>query len=269
MKSEKTEVKFNEVSKFIQFETERLYRRKKVQMKVGVSFLLAGLAFLIPGYKIQLDEIMKLPIPSVLKFAGIGMIFAGLFIIVKMVFIKKNKISRELEAQFAVSQLSAKDFDEEMEQYGGYSLDKPTLVTRHFIVQREPSRTKALYLNEVYFITGAFTDQNKECSETGYMLYDGKEDVDEHTKEEYSGIGDDYFIEFYDEDGEPIVDYENKRFTVKTGKEKITKEILHDIHSSHPWIYMGREQLDCMKDDNVLEYKLLFDENRRRYLETI
>lgn len=269
MKSKKEEIRFYEESKFIQLETKRIYSRKKAQMRAGLIFLLVGFVFLILGLKMQSQELLEPPIPGFLMLTGICMFLAGLLISIRMPFIKKNKISRDLEAQFAGCQLSAKEFDEEMEQYGGFSTDKSILVTRHFIVQREPISTKALYLNKVYFITGAFMAQNKDYTEVGYMLYNGEGAVDEHTKEGYSRIRGNYFIKFYDEDGEPSVDGKNKKFTVKTGKERITKEILRDIHHSHPWIYMGREQLHCMKDDNVIEYKLLFDENRRRYLETI
>lgn len=237
-------------------------------MKAGVFFLIMGIALFLLGYKLRLNEVLKLPIPDILLFTGSGIALVGVVIVLKIAFINKDKIGKELEAQFVIYNLSAKDFDEEMEQYGCFTESKSIIVTRHYIIEREINMTKALCLDDVYFITGAFLPKNKDYSATLYMLYDGK-GAQEQNMEDCSQIKGDYFIEFYDEDGTPSVDAENKKFIVKTGNEKSTKEILRDIHYSHPWIYMGKEQLYCMNDDSVIEYKLLFDENKRRYLKTI
>lgn len=265
----KPEKVFNEKSRFIQFETERIYSRKKAQIRAGYFFLIVGLVLLIVGLKMHIDQLVNPPIPGFLILAGACMAPSGLMLLIRMVFIRRDKIAKQLERQFALCNLSAKEFDEEMEQFGAFSFEKDVVITRNFIIYREPINTKALCIDEVYFVTGAFIAQNKNYSEVGHMLYDGKGAVDEHTKEGYSRVRGNYFIEFYDEDGKPVYDYKNKKFTVKTGSERKTKEILKDIHNSHPWIYMGREQKYCMNDDNVVEYKLLFDENKRRYLETV
>ncbi|GEM_PF-5746990 len=269
MKNKKTERVFNEESKFIQFETDRIYRKKRSQIRAGYFFLIVGLALLMFGFKMQVEEWIKPPIPGFLMLAGVCMTPSGLLVCIRMAFIKRDKIRKQLEHQFSSCNLSAKDFDEEMEQFGAFSLEKDIIITRNFIINREPIMTKALCIDEVYFVTGAFVAQNKNYSEVGHMLYNGKGAVEEHTKEGYSRVRGNYFIEFYDEEGNPIYNYKNTKFTVKTGNERKTKEILQDIHHSHPWIYMGREQKYCMSDDNVIEYKLLFDENKRRYLETV
>lgn len=267
MKNQKAGTIFYKESKFIQFETERIYSRKRARLKIGYFFFLVGLALLIFDFK--MNHIIGPPIPSYIILIGICLILVGVLLVVQMAFIKRDKIGKQLEDQFAIDFLSVKDFDEEMEQYGCFCEDKPIIVTRNFIIEREPVMTKALCLDEVYFITGAFKVSNKDNVKVEYMLYDGKENIEEQTKDGNSRIRDKYFIEFYDEDGSHITDYKHKRVIVKTRNEKMTKEILRDIYQSHPWIYIGREQLYCMKEDNVIEYKLIFDEKKRRYLETI
>lgn len=267
MNNKKMETGFYRESKFIQFETERIYNREKTQVKVGVFLLIIGIALFLLGFKLNLN-VLKQPISGILFFTGIGIALVGVTIVLRVLSINKDKLRKELEAQFVVSNLSATDFDEEMEQYGCFTESKPIIVTRHFIIEREPNKTKALNLDNVYFITGTFLPKNRENSESLYMLYDGK-GTQEQNRDENSLIKGEYFIEFYDEDGNPCIDAKNKKFIVKTGNEKTTKEILRDIHYSHPWIYMGKEQLHCMNDDSAIEYKLLFDENKRQYLKTI
>ena len=266
MQNKRTQALFYRESKFIQFETQRIYNGKKTQKNIGVFVFIMGIALFLLGIKLRLAEDVTLPITDNLIIFSILIAMVGISIVLRILFVNKDKIGKEIEAPFVHSNLSAKDFDEEMEQYGCFTEQKPIIVTRHFIIEREKNHTKALCLDEVYFITGVFLPKNKDNSE---LLFYDERGAQEPNIDENSFVKGDYFIEFYDEDGTPCVDAKNKKFIVKTGEEKATKEILRDIHYSHPWIYMGKEQQYCMKDESVIEYKLLFDENRRQYLKTI
>lgn len=263
MKNKKAELELTRESNFIQFETRRICKQRNKTMKFDALLLIAGLLLFFYGYQIRTQQNK-----SIYLIISFSFIITGVLLFIRMLLLRKHHIAMKLWSQFNVDGLGLMEFDEEMEQYGACSLDWSIIVTRHFIIQRERFKTVALCLDDVYFITGALEDRKKKSDNIMYMRYNGH-DMDEEGIEEFRSNEECFFIEFYNENGEVITNQNNHRAIINTKKESITREILRDIHASHPWIYMGREQWHCMNDDYSQEYKLLFDENKTRYLKMV
>lgn len=234
-------------STFITGEAERVLAARKKEAKTGTTMVVMGVMLLGGGIYAA----------TVTQMLGGTLIFVGLLVtltaLIRRGSLKANKeaIEKELAADFIIPGMTPQKLDAEMAAYkadGPIDLKDNIHITENFVVQRFEGAITVVNLNRVLWAGGVFVAQNAKNTEKGAMLYDGTGPVDVPTKEGYSRVRSGHVVAYYGADGEQLY-YNSKKSDCQTitGDERATKVVLKALHESHPWIFMGREQMEWLK----------------------
>lgn len=249
-------------SRFITSEAQRIFENRKKENKTNNTMIIFGAILIVIG--------IAMVIIGVEILSGV-LIFMGLLVAVTaLIRSKKIKpdlllIEQELYMDLMIQDMTYEKLDEEMVQYNVANDDKSYSITENFVIERGALGTTVVNLNRVLWAGGIFLAQNAKNTEKGAMLYDGVGDVNEKTKEGYSRVRSQYMVSYYGVTGEPLYDRRNKELKTITGDERSTKILLQELHETHPWIFMGREQMKYLNNDKRPEAAEIWKKKRCEY----
>lgn len=253
-------------SRFITSEAQRIFEGRKKENKSNNTMIIFGAVLTVAGIGMVIAEIEM--ISGVLIFMGLLVAVTAL---IRSKKIRPNLllIEQELYMDLMIQGMTYEKLDEEMAQYDVASDAKSYSITENFVIQRGALGIIVVNLNRVLWAGGIFLAQNAKNMEKGAMLYDGVGDVNEKTKEGYSRVRSQYIVSYYGVTGEPIYDRRKKELKTITGDERSTKILLQELHETHPWIFMGREQMKYLNNENRPEAVEIWKRKRYEYTKNV
>lgn len=252
-------------STFLFNEARRISENRKKENKKCTNLVVFGIVMFFIG--------IALTIAKVQIFSSVSILFGIIVAVTALIRGKglKSKqliVEQELYMDLIIQGMTPEKLDMEMSKYqvDNEANTKRYHITENFVIHRGPLGLSVVNLNRVLWAGGIFVAQNAKNTEKGAMLYDGTGDVNTPTKEGYSRVRSQYMVSYYGVKGEPLYDRNNKELNTSTGDEVSTKVLLKELHETHPWIFMGREQMEYLNSDKRPQAVEIWKEKRQEFL---
>lgn len=252
-------------STFILNEAKRISENRKKENKKSSILMIFGIIMFCAGIVLAIAEVEGFSFVAIL----FGII-VGITAFIRRKAIKSDVlfIEQELYLDLMIQGMTSEKLDMELSKFKVEEgkLGRDYIITENFVIQRGALGLSVVNLNRVLWAGGIFIAQNAKNTEKGAMLYDGTGDVNIPTKEGYSRVRSQYIVSYYGVTGEPLFDRYNKEIKTITGDEKTSKILLKELHETHPWIFMGREQMKYLHSNKRPEAVAIWKERRQAFL---